>query len=84
MGGPIMLARIVMVTAIALLVLLVGAPEDAVACHRGDPRVPHGNQTSCDGGGGGTPTEFVLVDDNGDVVGPVINYGPEHLKKKPN
>jgi len=76
-----MLARIVMVTAIALLVLLVGAPEDAVACHRGDPLVPHGNQTSCDGGGGVTPTDFVLVDANGDVVGPVINYGPEHLRK---
>ena len=71
-----MLARIVMVTAIASLVLLFGAPEDAVACHRGDPRIPHGNQTSCDGGGGVTPTNFVLVDGTGNVVGPVLGFDP--------
>ena len=46
-----MLARIVMVTAIALIVLLVGAPEDALARHKGDPPIPHG-AASCDGGGG--------------------------------
>jgi len=53
MGGQIMLARIAMVMAIALSVLLVGAPEDASACHKGDP---HGSATSCDGGGGGPDT----------------------------
>ena len=68
------------VIAIASLALLLGAPEDAVACHRGDPRVPHGNQTFCDGGGGGTPTEFIMLDGNGGVVGPVINYGPDVSK----
>ncbi len=66
-----MLARIVMVIAIASLALLLGAPEDALACHRGDP---HGSAASCDGGGGVTPTNFVLVDGNGDVVGPVISF----------
>ncbi len=69
-----MLARIAMVMAIASLVLLFGAPEDALACHKGDPGIPHGGAASCDGGGGGTPTDFVLVDANGDVVGPVIGF----------
>ncbi len=51
-----MLVRIVMVTAFALSVLLFGAPEDAVACHKGDPGIPHGGAASCYGGGGGGTT----------------------------
>ena len=50
-----MLPRIVLVTAIASWVLLFGAPEDASACHKGDPPIPHGAAT-CDGGGGGYPS----------------------------
>ena len=61
-----MLARLIMVTASASLALLFGAPEDALACHRGDP---HGSATSCDGGGGGGGagdlTNLVLVDATG-------------------
>ena len=64
-----MLARNVMVTAIASLVILFGAPKNTLACNKG---VPHGNQTSCDGGGGVTPTNFVLLDASGVQVGNVI------------
>ena len=59
-----------MVTAIASWVLLFGAPEDALACHRGDP---HGSATSCDGGGEVDLTNLVMVDANGDVVGSISN-----------
>ena len=69
-----MLARIAMVTAIALSVLLFGSPEDALACHKGDPGIPHGGATSCDGGGGADLTNLVLVDANGNVVGPILNF----------
>ena len=71
-----MLVRIVTVTAIASFVFLLGVPEDALACHKGDPRFPHGAQTSCDGGGGDVPTNFVLVDGTGNVVGPVLGFDP--------
>ena len=66
-----MLTRIAMVTASASLVLLFGVSKDALACHRGDP---HGSATSCDGGGGVDLTNFVMVDANGDVVGPVLSF----------
>ena len=68
-----MLARIVMATAIASLVLLFGAPNYVQACHRGDPRVPHGSKTSCDGRVGVNLTNLVLVDANGNVVGRISN-----------
>ncbi len=66
-----MLARIAMVMAIALLALLLGAPEDALACHKGDPPIPHGAQVSCDVVGGTDFTDLVLVDANGYVIGPI-------------
>ncbi len=31
------------------LLVLVAAPQNALACHKGDPGIPHGNQTTCDG-----------------------------------
>jgi len=70
-----MLTRIVMVTTIASLVLLFGAPKDAVACHRGDP---HGSATSCDGGGGVDLTNLVMVDANGNVVGRISSLEVGH------
>ena len=50
-----MLARLVMVTATASLVLLFGMPQSALACHKGEPGIPHGAQTICDGDGTPTP-----------------------------
>ncbi len=69
-----MLARTVMVTAIASLVLLFGAPKDALACHKGDPRIPHGSVTTCDGGGG-VPinTSLVVVDGTGTPFATVLD-----------
>ncbi len=66
-----MLARNVMVTAIASLVILFGAPKNTLACNKG---VPHGNQTSCDGGGGGGVKILspVLVDGNLEPIGTVV------------
>ena len=58
-----MLARNVMAAAIASLVLLFGAPKDALACHKGDP---HGSATSCDVGGGDTLGALDCAD--GDVA----------------
>jgi len=40
------------------LFVLVATPQNAVACHKGDPGIPHGNQTTCDGVGDGIPTNF--------------------------
>ncbi len=31
------------------LLVLVAAPNNALACHKGDPAIPHGAQTTCDG-----------------------------------
>ncbi len=67
-----MLARIVMVTAIALIFLLVGAPEDALACHKGDPPIPHGAATCDGGGGGGGTTSPILFDGNLEPIGTVV------------
>ena len=66
-----MLARIAMVMAIAALALLIGAPEDALACHKGDPGIPHGSATSC---GGKTENILspVLVDGNLEPIGTVV------------
>jgi len=78
-----MLTRIAMVMAIASSVLLFGASEDASACHRGDPGIPHGNQTSCDGGGVvdlTNLTNLVLVDANGDVVGRISSLSESHAQ----
>ena len=36
------------VLAVGLLVL-VAAPNNTLACHKGDPAIPHGMQTPCDG-----------------------------------
>ncbi len=36
------------------LFALVAAPQNALACHKGDPGVPHGTQTNCDGDGAPT------------------------------
>jgi hypothetical protein len=54
-------------------------PEDALACHKGDPPIPHGAAT-CDGGGGGGGdlTNLVLVDATGNVVGPIFNLGNQN------
>ena len=67
-----MFARLVIVTAMASLVLLLGAPKNTLACHKGDPGVPHGAQTTCDGDG--VPTTFVLKDVSGNVVGPASSW----------
>lgn len=70
-----MLSRIAMVTAIASLVLMFGAPKDALACHKGKP---HRGEICDDGGGGGrTPPDLnnlMLVDANGNDVGPVYGF----------
>ena len=42
----------------------------ALACHKGDPPIPHGPAT-CDGGDGVDLTNLVMVDASGEVVGPV-------------
>ena len=39
---------LLLVLAVGLFVL-VATPQNALACHKGDPGVPHGNQTTCDG-----------------------------------
>jgi hypothetical protein len=51
------------------LFVLVAAPQNALACHKGDPGIPHGNQTSCDGLPplSGDQDVFVTMND-GDMV----------------
>jgi hypothetical protein len=34
---------------VAGLLVLAAAPQNALAWHKGDPGIPHGNQTTCDG-----------------------------------
>ena len=65
------------------LFVLVAAPQNALACHKGDPGIPHGAQTSCDGlpppsGGIGT-----LLDENGVTIGQVVGIGAQGAPAKP-
>ncbi len=46
------------VLAVGLLVLVARAP-DALACHKGDPSIPHGAQTTCNGGASTFKVVFV-------------------------
>ncbi len=56
------------VLAVGLLVL-VAAPQNALACHKGDPGIPHGAQTSCDGPlPPSGDQDFFLEFNDGDVV----------------
>ncbi len=74
-----MLARLVMVTAMASLVLLFGMPQSALACHQG---VPHGNETSCDGAGapGAGVFQFVgFTDDATNALADTIDGGQGFL-----
>ena len=64
------------------LFVLVAAPQNALACHKGDPGIPHGAQTSCDGlpppsGGIGT-----LLDENGVTIGQVVGIGAQGAPAK--
>ena len=46
------------VLAVGLIVVVARAP-DALACHKGDPAIPHGAQTTCDDAGPTTRLVFL-------------------------